>query len=137
MLFTTSRVLVHWDDIAVDQIGPVALDAPGDISGETLARFGNEIPPTAKHVESHPLVSRRAAGLRELPRGGIEILTVPLEGELEGHVVNAGAEVIDVLDRYAEPAGQIRGGALHAVTETDHRDARGALDRPDQHRHRI
>ena len=35
-----------------------------------------------------------------------------LEAQIEGHVVDAGAEVVDLVEGHAEPVGDVLGGVL-------------------------
>ena len=82
-----------------------------------LARFGDEIAEPQEHVVAHAVPVGHAALLDHLADERVEIFAVPLEGQVEGHVVDAGAAVVDLLDRHADVGGDLLGGALHAVAE--------------------
>jgi len=52
-------------------------------------------------------------------------------------VVDAGADVVDLLEGHADVAREFARGALHAVAQPHRADLGGAVDRPTVHRHRV
>ena len=52
------RVLVERDVEAFDEIGPIALDEPGHVLGEVLARLGDEVTESAQDFVPHAVVIR-------------------------------------------------------------------------------
>ena len=148
-------VLVNGDAELVDQVGPITLDEPGRIFAEVLARFGDEVAQAAEHLVTHCVRQAGNAAVGALgvaavggdgpPRhfgdARVEIFHtvggLALEAQVEGHVVDACAEVVDFLNRHADVARQLFCRPLHAVAEADGLDLGGAANGPADHRHRV
>jgi hypothetical protein len=90
------RVLVEGDVEAFDEIGAVALDEPGDVFGEVLARLGHEVAEPAQHLVADAVVFGDVAGPGQRLQAGVEVLSVALEPEVEGHVVDPGGQIVDL-----------------------------------------
>ncbi len=60
-----------------------------------------------------------------------------LEAQVEGHVVDPGADVVDLVDGHVDVAGKLLRRPLDAVAEADGLDGRRAEHRPAVHRHRV
>ena len=99
--------------------------------------LGHEIAQPLKHLVAHAVAIRHTPLRNHSADQRVEILAVALELEVEGHMVDAGAEVVDRFDRHADIARQLAGGVLHAVAQPDGLDLSGAVDRPAVHRHRV
>ena len=52
-------------------------------------------------------------------------------------MIDAGAGVVDLIVRRADPIGQHHGGTLHRVAQTGDLDKSLSLDGGTQHRHRV
>ena len=145
------RVFVERDAELLDQVRAVALDEPGDVFGEMLGALGDEVAEAHHHLVAHFVRAARvvvvglgeaalgvAAAQRRVEVAGAAVLHHLLEVEVEGHVVDAGAAVADLLDRDVEVVGQLLGGALHRMAEADLADVRVLRgDRPGVDRHRV
>jgi len=136
------EVFVQGDVELLDQIGAVALDEPGRVLAEVLAGFGDEVAQPPEHLIAHPVPGRDAIFLDDLAEARVEVFDravgqAALEAQVEGHVVDAGADVVDLLQRHADVAGELLGGSLDAVAQPDRLDRRGAVDRPAQDGHRV
>ena len=107
LVLAAGRILVERDVVARDQVVATRLDEPGHVLGEMLARLGDEVAEAAEDLEAHPLPGRLAPLGGQLAQGGIEILAVALEAQVEGDVVDAGAEVVDLVEGHAQPAGEV------------------------------
>src|SRR5579884_4202053 len=62
---------------------------------------------------------------------------MPLEAQIEGHVVDAAADVVDLFDRDADILGKLLCGALDAMAEAYDRHLARAVPGPGVHRHRV
>ncbi len=67
----------------------------------------------------------------------IGILAVPLVFEIPGLMVDARAQVIDLVEGRADPFGQHHGGALHGMAKAGDRDEGLPLQGGAQHGHRV
>ncbi|KAF9115366.1 hypothetical protein BGX30_006315, partial [Mortierella sp. GBA39] len=75
--------------------------------------------------------------IHRLPDERIRVLAVPAKIQVERLMIDACAEIRDLLFRRPDPPGQHRCRSLHAVAQTCHGHVCFALHRPAQHRHRI
>jgi len=132
-----AEVLVERDGVALEQLGVGALDVPGDVLGEVLARFGDEEAEPPQRVVAHPVPVRYRPLGRQPRERRVLVDAGVLELEVESHVVDAGGEVVELVRGHAEVAGQLRRGALHAVAQADGGDRRGGVERPGDDRHRV
>lgn len=137
LVFAAADVLVDGDVEFFDEIWSIALDEPWGVFGEVLGGFGDEIPEAFVDFVAYEVPIGRALFVEDLFDGWVEVLTVLLELEVEGHVVDAGGDVVDVVDVDADIVGELLGGPLDRVTQTDRLDGGGAGHRPAVHRHRI
>ena len=96
LFLAPARVLVERDVEPLDQVGTVALDEPGDVLGEVLARLGDEVAQVFQHLVADPVpLGRPSLGGHAVERR-VEVLAVALEAEVERHVVDPGGDVVDV-----------------------------------------
>ena len=131
-------VFVERDVELLQQILAALLDEPGHVLAEVLARLGREVAELAQHLVAHAVPVGHAAFALDLAQARVQVLPAVLEAQVERHVVDAGAVVVDLLHWNAEVTGQLGRGVLHAVAQADGRDARGrAVQRPGDHRHRV
>jgi len=94
------EILVERDVVVLDQIGPAVLDEPGAVLGEVLGRLGREVAEVVEHLVAHPVPVRDPTFGRHPAQPRVEILAAVLEPEVEGDVVDPGAEVIDLVRRH-------------------------------------
>ena len=142
LVFAAQRVFIQRQPVLLHQVGPVALDEPGRVLAEVLARLGDEVAGAAQQVVAHVVGQVAVAGAVGLGRGHlpderVQVLPVALKAQVEGHVVDAGAQVVDVTDGHADVARQGFGRALHAVAQAHGLDGAGARDGPAVHGHGV
>ncbi len=131
---------------AADEVGDrdaEALDlgvvphVPGRVLRGVLARLGREVAEAAVHVDAHA-PQQVGVALDRLVEPGVEALAAVLEAIQERLVVDAGAEVGDLLDRHAAQAGDHLHRALHRMAQSDDLGLRRALVHElADHRHRV
>ncbi len=78
-----------------------------------------------------------APRLHHFPDAGIEVFAIALETQVKRHVIDARAEIIDLLNRHADVGGQMFCCALHAVAQPHRLDCTRPVQRPTVHRHGI
>ena len=88
-------------------------------------------------VGKFAVAARIGFGFRNFANFRIQVYAVALEFEIERHVVNARAQVVDLVDRHTDIFGEDFGCPLHAVTQANSFDFAGFVDRPGIHRHRV
>ena len=130
-------VLVQRNIEPVDQVGPVALDEPGHVFAEVLAGLGDEVAQPLQHLVAHPVPVWHAALSGNLADEGVQVFPGALEAQVECHVVDAGAEVVDLLQWNTDVIGKLASRSLDAVAETHSFDRAGAADGPAIHGHGV
>ena len=120
-IFTAPAHIFVDRDVELGDQG-VALDEVGDVLGHVLRALGDEVAKASHHLEAHlvPTVDRRIA--HRIPQCRIGIMTINGEIKEPGHVVDAGDSVAHTLVIDTQVSGQLVGGSLHAVAETDGAD---------------
>ncbi len=137
MLLAARRILVEGDIECVDQVGTIPLDEPGDVFGEVLARLGDEVAEPVEYLEPHPVVGGWRSLRQNPPQIRIEVTTGVLKPQVERHMVDAGAEIVDIVSGKVEDPGELRGGALDTVAESHGLDGGRSPHCPGQHGHGI
>ncbi len=137
LVLAARDVFIERDVELLDQVRPVALDEPWHVFREVLAGFRHEIPGALQDFVADLVPLRLLALGQHFLDRRVEILTVALKGLVEGHVVDAGAGEVDIVDRDIDVPGEFASRSLHAVTESNGGDVADAADRPAVHRHRI
>ena len=137
LVFAAADVLVEGDVEFFDEVWSIALDEPWGVFGEVLGGFGNEIPEAFVDFVANKIPIGCALFVEHLFDGWVEVLAVLLELEIKSHVIDAGSDVVDVVDVDADIVGELLGGALDRVAQTDGFDGGGAGHRPAVHRHWI
>ena len=146
--FAAAQVLVDRDLVALDQLGPPALDEPRHVLAEVLAGFGDEVAEVPEGLVAHAVgelpavlgaevALGQAAALEELAQLRVHVLALVLELQVEGHVVDARHHVVEFPVGDAEVVGEFVRGALHAVAEADHGHAAGAAQGQAVHGHGV
>ena len=130
-------VQVERDVEAVDELRPRRLDEPGRVLGDVLRRLGNEVAEVVEKRVAHSVSRRDAALLDDAPKQRVEVLAVALEPQVEGEVVDPGAEVVDLVGWDADVDGDVAHGRLHRVAQADALDRGSPVDRPAADRHWI
>ena len=122
--------------VFLDQIGTLA--EPLVVFRIVSAGFCNVIVQVQKHLVAHPFpVVDGPVALHQLPQTGIQIFALALQLQKERLMIDAGAEVVQLLVRNAQPAGQHLGGTLDAVAETGDVHLRLGLHGAAEHGHGI
>src|SRR5437660_1191411 len=93
LVLTAADVLVERDVETVDQIGPVSTDEVRAVLCEVLAGFRDEIAQPRKHIVADPVVIRYATVFYDFSDVWVEVFSLALKAKIEGHVVDACAEV--------------------------------------------
>ena len=110
---------------------------PGRVLRRVLARLRREVAEPPVHVDAHA-AQQVGVALDRLVELRVEALAAVLEAVEERLVVDAGAEVRDLLDRHAAEAGDHLHRALHGVAQPDDVLLRRPLvDELADHRHRV
>ena len=138
---TAPDVLVERDVETLDQVGAIALDKPGHVLCEMLAGFGDEVADPLQHLVAHAVPGGHPSLVDDLADARVKVLDavfgLPLEAQVEGHVVDARGQEVYLFDRHADIVRQLPGGALDAVTETDSLDLAGPVGGPAVDRHGV
>lgn len=97
LCFAAIDILVQRNVEALNQVGTIPLDKPGHVFGEVLTGLGHEIPQSGEHLIAHAILVGHPTLLHHPAYRRIEVLAVPLKPEEEGHVIDSGSQVVDLL----------------------------------------
>ena len=107
--------------VAVKIEGFLVLAEPGHVFRQVTGGFGHEITEMAEDLAAHFLVDVVFGLLEALAQEGVEVLPGMFELEEPAHVIDAGAQEVDLSLRLVDVAGDQVEGGLDAVAQADKR----------------
>ena len=124
-------------DPAVDLVGALAI--PGQVFAEVAVALGGIDPEALQHVDADLFLLgidrvRLEAG-EQLVR--LDLAALGADVDVPGLVVDARADIVELVVVDAEHLGDLVRAVLHAVAEADDIDAAILLGRPGVHRHGV
>src|SRR5437867_3503317 len=103
--FTAVDVFIERDIVSLDQVRPVAADEVRCVFSKVLAGFGDEAAEAGEHIVSHAIPIRHSTIFYHLANERVQIRPLPLKSQVERHMVDSGAQVVDLLKRDADVLG--------------------------------
>src|ERR1700682_668621 len=107
LLLTTPRIFIQRNIKFLNEIFPIPLDEPRTILRKVLAGFSDEITESLKDVITDAVGFRHSSLAYDASNLRIEILSVSFKPQVERHMIDAGYNIIDFLNRYADIVGQL------------------------------
>ncbi len=102
-----------------------------------LTGLGHKVAKLVADLVADLIPVGHSAVLDHITDQGVEVLAVTLEGQVESHVIDAGAQVVDLVQGNADVVGQVPGREEHAVAQAHGIDARRLVERPAEHGHGV
>ncbi len=87
----------------------------GTYSLKCSLELGDEIAEARQHLVADAVPVGDTPFDDDLPDKWVEAFAVALEAQVERHVIDPGAEVVDLVYRDIDVVGKLLGGALNAV----------------------
>jgi len=132
-----ANVFIQGDVELFDQVIPPFLDIPGHILGKMLARFGHEVAQPFCRIKAHAVVIRHTSVFDHLPDQRVEVSAFLLKLQVKCQVVDASADIVDLIQRNIDQVCQLLRRALHGMAQAYCLDGCGAVDRPGVNCHRV
>ena len=116
----------------------VVAHEPGHVLREVLARLGGEVAEAAVDLDAYVAAEPFGVGRDGRVEERVEVLTSALQTQHPRHVVHAGAQEGDLLERHADVVAHLLTRVLDRVAETHDLGVRGAgVVGPTVHRHGV